>query len=441
MLPPEVLSLVCGFLSKQVLKQVRQISKTWEQAAVPYLFDEIFISQNMADFRIAKLTILQFKHYIHTLVFSSVYYTYIDRESFDEAFDVDTDIRHSEHAFTLYRIARKNQQENLTNGSPSAYLSFALTSSPNIRKIILTDTSSSRSMSHQSLQTYEPRSSKACPVKQCDLKDTGHFPHEVCESGFSRKGSNNPWRLVLQALSATNANVKELTMEPGNLELSTDTAAFSMSPGSLSQAKLCFRTLTKIRFSLIMDSERFSTSVDKHHVHRNIAKLLSSAVSLECLSLDLDETAVRKTEFSTLQEILGLCKFPKLKTLILAFLTSSEMELLRLLKYSRNLEQLTIECHNLTEGSWMRIADWIRASLPRLRYAELNQLYGGFDGPWEDVEYRDFYEHVSDFLFAQGENPFTTKALEKYHADRKAEREMVNSNGGIGFIEAYRKYH
>lgn len=73
MLPPEISSLLCGFLPKQGLKQVRQVSKTWEQAAVPYLFDEIFISQNMADFRIAKLVILQFKYYIRTLVLSSVY--------------------------------------------------------------------------------------------------------------------------------------------------------------------------------------------------------------------------------------------------------------------------------------------------------------------------------------------------------------------------------
>ena len=442
MLPPEVLSLVCGFLSKQVLKQVRQVSKTLEQAAVPYLFDEIFISQNMADFHIAKLAILQFKHYIHTLVFSSVYYTDMDRESFDEVFDVDTDIGHSEHAFTLYRIARKNQQENLTNGSSSAYLSFALTSSPNIRKIILTDTSSSRSMSHQSLQIYEPRSSKACPVKQCDLKDTGHLPHEVCQSGFSRKGSTNPWRLILHALSATNANVKELTMEPCDLELSTDTASFSMSPGSLSQVKVCFRTLTKIRFTLLMDPERFSTNVDKRHVHRNVAKLLSSAINLQSLSLDLrDEAVVPETQHSTLKEILGQCKFPKLRSLILGFLVSSEAELLRLLRYSGSLEQLTIEGHELTEGSWMRVADWIRASLPLLGYAGLNQLYGGFNEPWEKTEYMDLYDHVGCFLFAQGENPFTTEALEEYHADVKAGRQTVNCTGGVGLLGAYCKYH
>lgn len=68
MLPPEILNFICGVLGKEDLKQVRQVSKIWERAAVPYLFDEIFISQDLADFRIAKLVILHFKHYIRTLV-------------------------------------------------------------------------------------------------------------------------------------------------------------------------------------------------------------------------------------------------------------------------------------------------------------------------------------------------------------------------------------
>lgn len=435
MLPLELLSLVCGYLPKPNLKQVRQVSKIWERAAVPWLFDEIFISQNMADLRIAKLVIFHFKQYIRTLVFSSVYYTKTYRENFDEGFhqeidwelvgksDIDSDSNnsHSDHAFAIYCVARKNQQANLIDGSASAYLSFALTSSANIRKIVLTDTSSSRVMSRQSLQVYEPRSSKACPIKQCDLNDTDHIPHAVRQFGFSQKGFTNPWRLVLLALSATSANVKELTMEPRDMELSTNTAAFSMSPEKLSQAQLCFNTLTKIHFSLNVDTERFSTKVETRHVHRNVAKLLRSAINLENLSLNLtNEPEVGMSEYSTLQSILGRCRFPKLRSLTLVLLASSEAELLRLLKHSRNLEQLTIGGHDLTEGLWLRVAAWIRASLPLLNYAEFTSLFGGFEEPWADTEYADQYGHVGDFLFGQGENPFTTKALEKYDADIKA---------------------
>ena len=71
-LPPEILSLVCGFLPRQVLKQMRPVSRQLERVAVPYLFDQIFMSLKMADLRIAKLVILHSKQYIRTLVFSSV---------------------------------------------------------------------------------------------------------------------------------------------------------------------------------------------------------------------------------------------------------------------------------------------------------------------------------------------------------------------------------
>ncbi len=445
MLPPEILDLVCRLLPKQSLKQLRQVSKTWERAAVPYLFDEIFISQNVADFRIAKLAMLQFKYYIRTLVFSSIHYIDMDRESFDEDYDeefgidieTNTETCDSSHAFKLYRITRKHQKEIFSNGSSSAYLSLALTSLPNIQKIVLTDTPSSRSMTRQSFQVHHLPELKAYPFSATD-----HLPHAVRQSGFSRKGSANPWRLVLFALSATNANVKELTMEPGDMESSTNTAAFSMPPGILGPLKLSFGTLAKIRLSLLPDTERFSTNVNKLHFHQNVGKLLRSAVNLKSLSLDMCEHSTEGHLSPTLQEILGRCKFPKLRSLNLAFLTSSELELLRLLKHSKNLEYITLECHALTEGFWVRVADWIRASLPLLRHAELNQLYGGFDEPWEeDTEYNDTYGQVGDFFFAQGENPFTKKALEKYHADKKAGRQIVNCDGGIGHIEAYLKYH
>lgn len=450
MLPPELLSLVCGFLCKEDLKRVRQVSKIWEQAAVPHLFDEIFISLDIADFRIAKLVICHFSHYIRTLVFSSTYYERIDRKSFSEYLDgepgidfFDTDIgtSHVDHTFVLYGIARKKQQENITDNSYLRYLSFALTSLPNIRKIVLTDTFSWRSMPYQSLQVYQSRRLRACPFIQCGLTATDHLRDIVRESGFSKRGSTNPWHLMLSALSATSKNFRELTMEPGDMELSTDTAAFSMSPRDLSQAMASFSNLTKLRLSLDSDSERFSTDVDTRHVHRNVAKLLLSAINLESLSLDLSDDCITDHDYSTLQEILGQCKLPKLKSLILSFLTSSDEELLQLLEYSKNLEQITITCHILTKGSWMRVANWIRASLPLLKHVELNQLYGGFDDPLKGVEYQDLYGEVSDFLFAHGENPFTKKALEKHEADEKAGRQEVNSCGGLGHIGAYAKYH
>ena len=454
MFPPEILSLVCGYLPKNDLKRVRQVSKILGGAAVSCLFDEIFISQDKADFRIAKLVIRHFRYYIRTLVFSSIYYTKWHQNSFRREslikfaeyshLDSDIDSDHSWHAFTVYRTLRNKQQEIILKSisspsspsSPSsAYLSLALASLPNIRKIILTDTSSSRSMPSQSLQDYQPRNLKPCPVGDCDLTPADHLPDGLRQTGFSRTDSFNPWRPVLSALSTTQANIRELTMEPDNMCLGTKSVPFEM----LSRAILSFRNLTKLRLSLIRDTDQLYGS---RHVHRNVAKVLSNATNLESLSLDISDVKLPpSSRCSLFQDILGRCKFPKLRSLILAFFTSSDEELLRLLNHSTRLKQITINCFALAKGSWMRVADWIRASLPLLKHAELAHLYGGFDMPIDGDEYLDLYGDVDNFLFASGENPFTKKALEKYLADKAARRQAPDVAGLLGYVGAYTKYH
>lgn len=255
-LPPEILDMVCGSLPKYDLKQVRQVSKDMGTSCGPLpLRSDLYVFQHGRSLhRKACCPPIQAIH--PNFGVSFVYYLAMDRESFDEVFDeelgveVDTDISHSDHAIELYCITRKNQKENLESGLSSAYLSFALPSCPSIRKIVLTDSSSSRSMSRESLQVFEPRRSKDCPIEACVLEDTEHFPLRVRQSGFACQGSPNPWRLILQSLSVTNSSVGKLTIVPEDYETSVGTSAFSMSPGELSQAKLYFHALTKIRLAL-----------------------------------------------------------------------------------------------------------------------------------------------------------------------------------------------
>ena len=415
MLPPELLSLVCGFLPKQALKQVRQVSKTWERAAVPTLFDQIFMSLQMADLLIAKLVIRRFKQYIRVLVFSSLYYEGMGRDYFVRHYrnfdtDPDTAIVHSDYALKLYRTVQKDQQKHLRTGLVSAYLSFTLTSCPNVRKIILTDSPSSRLMSWKSLQVFEPQRSKNCPVKGCNLNGTKHFPARAQWSGFIEDGSPNPWRLILQALSVTESNISELTMLPEDRETMVATSAFSMTSRELEQVKLRFQTLTRIRLLFAWNSE--STAARSYN---NMAKLLRCAVNLEHLAL----AGIDEDDFDDrcpLQGILGGCAFPKLKSLILGFFEFSEAELLRLLTPSKELQHLTIERPFLKKGSWMRIAEWVRGSLPSLRKAHL-------DG-------------------RQGENLFTADVLARYHADREGGREMDYCNPlGEAFFDMCDRYH
>lgn len=74
--PPEILGLVFGSLEKSALPNVRLVCKSFEEAADPLLFDQIYISSIRTDLEIANLTVLRFGRYVHTLVFASTHMNY-----------------------------------------------------------------------------------------------------------------------------------------------------------------------------------------------------------------------------------------------------------------------------------------------------------------------------------------------------------------------------
>lgn len=420
MLPPEILSVVCGCVPKPALKNLRQVCKAYEQAATPYLFDEIFLSFNATDLRIAKLFVIRFKQYISKLTFSSNYYKDLDESDFIEAYqnydgmgdDPDAEATLATYAFRLHCETRKMQKETLQSGTCPAYLSFVLANTPNLQKIVLTDKLSSRSMSLSSLEDHLPWPLKTCPEEGCDL----FFEHLGCsrDSGFARKGIDNPWRTILLGLIATNSTVKELTMERQECELPTNSAAFNLSPPELRDAKLCFGALTKLHLSLAIENMKYTSNGESYFVHRNVAKLLRAARNLRCLSVlpVVEDSAV---EYPSIRAVLGRCEFPSLTSLILVFFNSSEADLRRILKRSRKLEQLTTQGHTLTSGSWALLANWAKTSLP-LKSVSFNQLYGGFEEPWEDIEYTDYFGDVESFFNKQGINPFDAQNLRRNEA-------------------------
>lgn len=83
-------------------------------------------------------------------------------------------------------------------------------------------------MSWESLQVFEPRRSKNCPVERCFLEGNKHFPPTLRQSGFTLCGYPYPWRWILQALSVTDSSVSELTMVSEGYETTVDTSSFSM---------------------------------------------------------------------------------------------------------------------------------------------------------------------------------------------------------------------
>lgn len=393
MLPPEILSIVCSYAPKPTLKNLRLVWNVYDQAASVFLFDQIFLSFNATDLRIAKLLVIRFGQYIQTLVFSSNTYLDLDEEDFIEAYEEydgmgdepDFNTSDARSGFQVLCKTRKMQKQILQSGSCPAHLSFVLANSPKLRKIILTDEMSSRSMSLSSLKDHLPWSMEMRLNADCDL----YFEHLRCSqrSGFVTGGITNPWRTALLGLIAINSAIKELTMEPQDPKLTSDSAAFRLSPMELRDAKVCFGALTKLHLSLTT-----GTTNSTGGIHQNVAKLLGAARCLQCLSI-----YAFGEENCSIQAVLGECDFPKLTSLILAFLDSSEADLMRVLRGSRRLEQLYVHGHTLTSGSWARLVGWAKASLP-LKNVSFNQLYGGFEEPWVVTEYLNVYNDVDQYF-------------------------------------------
>ena len=81
-MPLEVLSLSLCRLEKSDLMSVRLVSKAFERAAVPFLFDEVYFSTNRVDIELAQLIISHFNAYIKMIVFSLFCWHEMDRHEF-----------------------------------------------------------------------------------------------------------------------------------------------------------------------------------------------------------------------------------------------------------------------------------------------------------------------------------------------------------------------
>lgn len=81
-LHPELQSLVCQSLTKSELKVARLVCKSLDQAAVPLLFDEIFVAASYSDLEIADLVASNFGSCVKKITVSIVEYDLLSIEDF-----------------------------------------------------------------------------------------------------------------------------------------------------------------------------------------------------------------------------------------------------------------------------------------------------------------------------------------------------------------------
>ena len=456
-LPPELQSLVCQELTKPELKVARLVCKSFDQAAIPFLYDEIFVAARYRDLEIADLVTSRFGTHVKTITLSFVEYDDISMGAYYNRTERSTRTfprtnGHLAHAFGVYSRKQEETLELIHSPEFMAKLCVILRRSPNTRRMILTDCGNhcdGLDLYYASeLHPHDPWSKdELCPFKGCQLSDSDHLRFHVRPSPPYNM-IPNPFHLAMLAIATAKSTITELAVihdspESCQTEYSFLTKAAFMMTIELSYClTLQFQHLSKLRIRLSEEEEGEEEEAQAHDSHTSspIAKALSSAVNLESLFIegDVSDFNPRRGRLTTMSCFLGGCQFPKLSSLILRSMDSKEVELLEFLQASPDLKHFTLIDFTLVIGSWETTAQTIRTAL-RLKSILFHQLYDGLPDLVIQTYCSNDHHLVEDFFLHNGKSPFTKEAMVSGYIEDGETRRAFNKD--LVCEERYRTLH
>lgn len=444
-LHPELQTLVCRSLTKSELKVARLVCKSLDQAAVPLLFNEIFVAASYSDLDIADSIASNFGSYVKEITISIVEYDPLPKEEFcgsTRAGRKDSLERindHRKHAFDTYCKARSENLEIMESGELLAKICVILSKSLNIRKMILTDCGNNDIYNLYEPHPHDPWEKALCPFPECKLSVSEHISFHI-RPRAPWTSKPNPLHLAMLAISAAKSFITELEILHEGEDPFITKDSFFMTARQSCHLTLPFQHLAKLRM-------RFGKfQAQDSHPDRVISKALSVAVNLESLFIEGDEP-ISELGFSNLtlmSSVLGDCRYPKLRSLILKYIDSRENELLDFLMASPHLKNLTLEWFELIDGSWEVVVERIRSAL-RLKSVMLHRLCDGFPDfaiglNRIDCNDQDTFTNdhllVENFFLQNGENPFTESAINMWYDKDLTTRWEMNKD-----LDCEQRYH
>ena len=419
---------------------IRLVCKSFNQTAVPFLFDEVFIAARYSVLDTAELVVSRFGSYLKTITLSFNHYEPWSMEEFRRETEIHATKKIVEriygqfqYAFELYCRARTEGLELEESGEFLARICLVLSKSPNIRKMMLTDCGSRYSFPFELRPRDRWNPNELCPFKECTLSTKDHPIHYRPRRSYVQ--TTTYFHLAVAAVRISRSLITEIAVvHCGGVDRdSTDFRiddAFEMTARQSCYLKLQLRQLTKLRIRLNR-AQDFRPDI-------SIARALCNAVNLESLFLCGYRSSCRYGP-TMMTTSLGGCHFPKLKSLILQRMDSAEEDLMGFLQTSPHLRHLTFDSVHLVSGSFESLADNIRRTL-RLKsvfihYASNVAVEGG--------RLRRYFTNdpslIEDFFLRNGENPFTKKARRvwKETDDKTRQKFMIDFN----IEDHYRMYH
>lgn len=414
--PPEIISAILCYQSKIELKKTRLVCKTFNELAVPFLFDEIFVTARYADIERATLLASRFGPFVKTLIFCSEYFDPTTTfETFTNAIS-DRDLARS--YYTSFCNLRQEQKELLSEGEFFGHLCSTLIVLINLHKVILTNVCRTQGLCwceqayvDGCFRTFKPWSHEHHHHPALKSLEPAHN-HECRHStnGLEERDSNI-WPEFLRALfTSGNTKVKKVVTEGGNKDSGLIITAFCMTPRQRFCAAQVLPILTSLHLPL--DCAWKVVGLDIHSV-RIVTQTLSAAINLESLMIEFVDIHT-DWEDELFEKILGGCKMHKLMKLGLKCFTMTEAGMTAFLQDSQRIRRMSLDMIILTSGSWENMLETIKTSLP-LESFDMGVIFEGviFEGfPEISKEYK-VGPAIEEFLFGDGPNPSSNAALEE----------------------------
>lgn len=247
----------------------------------------------------------------------------------------------------------------------------------------------------------------------------------------------------MRALAVADPPITEIVSMSTQFSRLIPMGCFVMTPSQVHDVAMRFKVLTKLRLSLRKEDTDQNEGTMSYVVGRSVARALSAAVKLRSLFIIHNGTLDDEEETWTYCSILLKgCRFPELRSLVLAGFDAEEEELLEVLEASPRLENLFLCGVIITAGLWASAATRMR-SIFQLKRVEVIGLQDDATPPTRfsaECEILADHRHVEDFFLRDGENPFTRQAV-KAHYDKYPPAQRGAVNTGICDYEKFFREH
>ncbi|KAI4256843.1 MAG: hypothetical protein L6R42_006003 [Xanthoria sp. 1 TBL-2021] len=363
-LTPELRRMIAEFTIRDDLKNLRVVSKFWNDVATPILFSALSFRMHTTPaewserVKFDKGAFVK-TFYVKTIEFEDLDYSeYEERICGEDSCPVD-EIQHLQQRFATYKKLREDHVEMMAERHCLAYLTVLLDSMTNLHKVKLTGDFRAVYLRHlRILSDCESASSTSMFIDPADLTVEPR-------SGLADPGKTH-LQILLSALAVAKSPCSELQVKGfgENDELRYKAWDIAATHDNLA----VFSRLTKL--DLVFDGDTYhdldvptTTTTDAEYISC-VARTLSYAINLLHLTLVLDNSDRR--DYDDLGVVLHGCRLPKLLTCELVYNTASYETLANFIDGSPNLSRLTIWHRESANRTLDCIRDGLRKKKPQL---------------------------------------------------------------------------